>query len=115
MTVQPPEGTGRRVLATDLDGTLIPLEENRQNQDDLQILATQLVQREVTLLFVTGRHLDSVLEAINEFRLPQPEWIICDVGTSLFQTRASGDLRACRSVSATSRRDHRFDADPSSA
>lgn len=90
MSVQPPEGTGRRVLATDLDGTLIPLEENRQNQDDLQILATQLIQREVPLLFVTGRHLDSVIEAINEFHLPQPGWIICDVGTSLFARGVSG-------------------------
>jgi HAD superfamily hydrolase (TIGR01484 family) len=90
MAVQPPEGAGRCVLATDLDGTLIPLEGNQQNRDDLQILGTQVVRRNVTLVFVTGRHLDSVLGAIDEFRLPQPGWVICDVGTSLFKRVVSG-------------------------
>jgi len=85
MTAQPSQGNGSHILATDLDGTLIPLEGNQQNRDDLEALTAQLRLRHVTLIFVTGRHLDSVRAAIDEFRLPQPDWIICDVGTSLFR------------------------------
>ena len=90
MTAQPPQGNGSHILATDLDGTLIPLEGNRRNREDLQVLTTQLRLRNVTLVFVTGRHLDSVSAAIDEFRLPQPDWIICDVGTSLFRRAHTG-------------------------
>ena len=79
------------VLATDLDGTFIPLEGCQQNQEDLLKLARLLEQQEVRLVFVTGRHLESVLDAIREHRLPQPEWIICDVGTTIY--RRDGDGR----------------------
>ena len=93
MTVQPPEGTGRRVLATDLDGTLIPLDGDPRNRSDLETLATQLLQTNVTLVFVTGRHLSSVMDAIKQFHLPQPGWIICDVGSSLHKRGVSGDFQ----------------------
>lgn len=92
MTVQPPQGAGRRVLATDLDGTLIPLDGDQQNRSDLETLATRLVENDVAIVFVTGRHLNSVMEAIQEFHLPQPGWIICDVGTSLHERGVSGDF-----------------------
>ncbi len=84
----------RRILATDLDGTLIPLAGNKQNQADLKTLVDALQQ--VTLVFVTGRHYDSVTGAIERFQLPQPDWIICDVGTSIYPGGTSGDqpLRA---------------------
>lgn len=85
MTVQPPKEVGRRVLATDLDGTLIPLDGDQENRSDLETLASRLVENNVSLVFVTGRHLDSVVQAIDELHLPKPEWIICDVGTSLYQ------------------------------
>tara|TARA_R110002111_G_scaffold262613_1_gene339522 strand:+ start:133507 stop:136107 length:2601 start_codon:yes stop_codon:yes gene_type:complete len=78
------------VLATDLDGTFIPLEGDTGNQSDLQTLASQFVFHDISLIFVTGRHFESVVQAIDEFALPQPEWIICDVGTSIFQRQVSG-------------------------
>ena len=92
MTVQPPDGAGGRVLATDLDGTLIPLDGDQRNRSDLETLATQLLRTNVTLVFVTGRHLSSVMEAIKEFHLPRPGWIIGDVGTSLHERGVSGDF-----------------------
>jgi HAD superfamily hydrolase (TIGR01484 family) len=81
------------VLATDLDGTLIPLEGNDQNRCDLETLAAQLDEHNLGLIFVTGRHFQSVSEAIEQFQLPTPQWIICDVGTSIFQ-RVGEDFRA---------------------
>lgn len=74
-----------KVLATDLDGTLIPLENVPENQTDLQLLAQQLREHDILLTFVTGRHLASVLEVSQQWLLPIPEWIICDVGTSIYR------------------------------
>ncbi|MFT5524361.1 MAG: sucrose-6F-phosphate phosphohydrolase [Pirellulaceae bacterium] len=79
-----------RVLATDLDGTLIPLADNQQNRADLRTLADELKQHRVTLVFVTGRHFESVTGAIEQFELPQPDWVICDVGTSIYQRHTTG-------------------------
>lgn len=74
-----------KVLATDLDGTLIPLENVSENRTDLQFLAQQLREHDILLTFVTGRHLASVLEVSRQWLLPVPEWIICDVGTSIYR------------------------------
>ncbi len=76
--------TDTRILATDLDGTLIPLDGNRRNQHDLRTLADQLGQHQVTVVYSTGRHRASVAQAMEQFDLPRPDWLICDVGTSLF-------------------------------
>lgn len=74
-----------RVLATDLDGTLIPLQDNRHNVRDLRALDDQLQQAAMQLIFVTGRHLASVSAVMQQAQLPQPDWIIADVGTSIYQ------------------------------
>jgi hydroxymethylpyrimidine pyrophosphatase-like HAD family hydrolase len=42
-------------------------------------------------VYVTGRHLELVMQAIHEHELPQPDWLICDVGTSLLQRQPSGE------------------------
>ena len=73
------------VLATDLDGTLIPLGNCPENKSDLLSLAETIRQRDLSLVFITGRHISSVKAAIAEFELPIPDWIICDVGTSVFR------------------------------
>ncbi|MEZ6045871.1 MAG: HAD-IIB family hydrolase [Planctomycetaceae bacterium] len=79
------------VLATDLDGTLIPMGEYPENVTDLQELKTRLREQEATVIFVTGRFLESIQAAIGEFDLPVPDWIIADVGTSIYEHR--GDLK----------------------
>lgn len=71
------------VLATDLDGTLIPLAGDQANQYDLQRLKKAFDVDDNSLVFVTGRHLESVESAIEEFELPNPDWIICDVGSTI--------------------------------
>lgn len=77
-------------LATDLDGTLIPLQGNEQNRTDLEKLKQQLDAHGAMLAFVTGRHLEIVAEAIDQHQLPQPDWIICDVGTSIYRRSPDG-------------------------
>lgn len=82
-----------RVLATDLDGTFIPLDDCPTNEADLVTLTRMLDESGVTLVFVTGRHLESVQEVIAEKALPHPDWLICDVGTSIYHADESGELR----------------------
>lgn len=72
-----------KALATDLDGTLIPLSD--ANARDLGDLKSLLSQHSLKLAFVSGRHFSSVMEAIEQFDLPLPTCIICDVGTSVYE------------------------------
>ncbi|MDA3874623.1 MAG: HAD-IIB family hydrolase [Kiritimatiellae bacterium] len=72
------------VLATDLDGTLIPLPNAPEQSLALKELQVASEDQRFRIVFCTGRHFESVLEAIDEFQLPRPEWIICDVGTSIY-------------------------------
>ena len=46
------------VLATELDGTMIPLTGNDQNARDLMTLKNRVDQYAMQLVFVAGRHLD---------------------------------------------------------
>lgn len=87
------------VLATDLDGTLIPLDNDPIQQRDLQCLKKHFQSQADTLVFVTGRHLESALQAIDEHLLPKPDWIICDVGTSIYHYPNDGSVVLSREYS----------------
>jgi len=74
------------LLCTDLDRTLIP---NGPEPESPQARAKfrKLVQLpQVTLVYVTGRHLSLTEEAIEQYQLPLPDFILGDVGSSIYQT-----------------------------
>ena len=78
----------RPVLATDLDGTLIPstaIATTQRDRQALRELHEAIEQEWIELIFVTGRFVASILEAIDEFQLPSPNWIIGDVGSSIYR------------------------------
>ena len=79
-------------LVTDLDGTLIPLAEEPANAADLETLRRKLELHRGEIAFATGRHFDSVLRAIDEFQLPTPKWIVCDVGTAVYLSNDNGSF-----------------------
>lgn len=79
-----------KVLATDMDGTFIPLDQNARNQHDLSLLIAAIVQHSIDLMYVTGRDLDLVIDAVQSHGLPSPAWLICDVGTSIYQWNCDG-------------------------
>ncbi len=81
------------LLATDLDGTFV---------GDEEALGRLLrffdeAAFEVTLVYVTGRHLASARLLMAEEELPIPDLLITDVGTSIYQSngREDVDWRAC--------------------
>ncbi|GAA5504926.1 HAD-IIB family hydrolase [Novipirellula caenicola] len=78
-----------KVLATDLDGTFIPLDDHDDHRRDLGEVQRFLSEHAMELLFVTGRHFASVQDAIAQHTLPSPEWIICDVGTTIMRRDAA--------------------------
>jgi len=80
----------RTLLASDLDGTLIPLERdaNRLREVEDFVAATRATPS-LGLAYVTGRHLSLAEDGIAEVGLPRPDWFVCDVGTSVY--RKSGD------------------------
>ncbi|MEZ6132427.1 MAG: HAD-IIB family hydrolase [Planctomycetaceae bacterium] len=84
-----------KVLATDLDGTLIPIAGNADNRRDLVALQQVLHDRNITLIFVTGRSFHLTQQAIDQFDLPVPHSMVCDVGTSIFRTTADSTFEFC--------------------
>ena len=79
-----------RLLATDLDGTLIPLPANEANRRDLSLISAARKRSGFGFIFATGRHFDSVQDAIRDYGLPLPDWIICDVGTGIHRHTEDG-------------------------
>ena len=73
------------ILVSDLDGTFIPLPDVDQNEADLRRLSELIENHGFTLIFATGRSFSSVLRAIEDYQLPTPDWIICNVGTSIYK------------------------------
>jgi HAD superfamily hydrolase (TIGR01484 family) len=88
--INPDPNISPRVLATDLDGTFIPLPGNAGNRAALERLRTARESRRFGLIYATGRHRQSVLAAIEEHRLPVPDWLVCDVGTSIYRHAGGG-------------------------
>jgi sucrose-6F-phosphate phosphohydrolase len=68
------------LLATDLDGTLAG--EPSALKELLRYFNAQ--PYEVQFIYVTGRHLQSALALLKEEALPQPEILIADIGTSIY-------------------------------
>ncbi len=67
------------LLATDLDGTFL----GGTAADKEQLYSLLQRQKEIQLVFVTGRGIRSVLSLLENNALPRPEYIICDVGATV--------------------------------
>ncbi len=73
------------LLASDMDGTVIPLDDKPERNAEIACFAKALeTQTGLALAYATGRDLHRVLKGIAEWKLPTPDWLICDVGTALY-------------------------------
>lgn len=75
----------RLLLCTDLDRTLLPNGPQSESPEARPRFAALAARPEVTLGYVTGRHRELVEQAIANYRLPVPDYVIADVGTTLFR------------------------------
>ena len=73
------------LLCCDLDRTLLP-NGSQEESPRARPLFRKLAQRpELTLAYVSGRHKGLLLEAIQHYDLPVPDYAIGDVGTTLYE------------------------------
>lgn len=77
----------RILLATDLDRTLLPNGDAPESPGARPAFARVAARPDVVLAYVTGRHRALVEAAITEFRLPRPDFVIGDVGTTIWHVR----------------------------
>ena len=81
------------VLAADLDGTLVPLENHARNIADTQLLKQLLAEYDIPLVFVTGRHFEGALSAIEDDQVARPAYIISALGTMMHEQTDTGEFR----------------------
>jgi HAD superfamily hydrolase (TIGR01484 family) len=79
------------LLASDMDGTLIPAERDPTHREAIEHFGREVASHPaLRLVYVTGRRLDSALRGIQSFGLPTPESLACDVGTSVYHRTDDG-------------------------
>jgi sucrose-6F-phosphate phosphohydrolase len=77
--------TSMKLLASDMDGTLIPLSEHQDYRRDIEEFNSEVAAgRNLHLAYITGRHLELGLAGVEQHHLPMPDIFICDVGTSVY-------------------------------
>jgi len=80
----------RLLLCSDLDRTLLPNGPQPESPGARERFSSFVSRPEVMLVYVTGRHRQLVEQAIANYRLPRPDFVIGDVGTTIFEVTASG-------------------------
>lgn len=77
--------TSKLLLCTDMDRTIIPNGRQAEHPEARKWFHRLCELPEVNLVYVTGRHLQLVTEAIADYNLPEPGYIISDVGTKIYR------------------------------
>ena len=67
------------ILATDLDGTFL----GGKSLHKQQLYRLIRKDKSICLIFVTGRGLETVIPLLNDPIIPNPDFIICDVGATI--------------------------------
>jgi len=83
------------LLATDLDGTFLA----GDPEDRLSLYQTIAAHPEIQLAYVTGRSLEAVLPLLADPTLPQPDFIIADVGATFVHGDTRNPFNNCRARS----------------
>ncbi|AGF77130.1 HAD-superfamily hydrolase, subfamily IIB [Desulfocapsa sulfexigens DSM 10523] len=74
----------RLLVCTDLDRTLLPNGFDPESPDARTWFHRLAALPGITLAYVTGRDQKLVREAINEYTLPMPDFVLGDVGSSIY-------------------------------
>jgi len=82
------------LLATDLDGTFLA----GNPEDRLSLYQTIAAHPEIKLAYVTGRSLEAVLPLLADPTLPQPDYIIADVGATMVHGDSLQPIQQLQSV-----------------
>lgn len=72
-----------KILATDLDRTLLPNGSWEKDEGAIELFNRLTEEHGVLVVYVTGRNLDLTEKAIREFGVRHPNVLVGDVGTSI--------------------------------
>ncbi len=72
-------------VCTDLDRTLLPNGKQAESPEARTMFARLVSRPEITLAYVSGRNLSLVQEVIEEYNLPSPDFVVGDVGSTIYQ------------------------------
>lgn len=72
------------LICTDLDRTLIPNGDEPESPMARKYFRKLAEMPEITLAYVTGRHAALVREAIHQYDLPPPDFVLGDVGSTIY-------------------------------
>ncbi len=81
------------LLATDLDGTFL----GGRQSDRLRLYRLIREQENIRLVFVTGRGVESVLPLLDNPVIPDPDYIICDVGATVLHGKTLEPIQPIQS------------------
>jgi sucrose-6-phosphatase len=79
------------LVCTDLDRTLLPNGPHAESPGARERFARLVAQPWVTLAYVSGRHRALVEQAMSDYQLPLPDFVVGDVGTSVYRIGAAQD------------------------
>ena len=74
----------RILICTDLDRTLLPNGMQPESSRARERFRHLVARPEIAIAYVTGRHRELVLAAVEEYQLPLPDYVIGDVGTNIY-------------------------------
>jgi len=100
-----------RILATDLDRTLLPNGSWPADPGAIDLFNELTQRHDVRVVYVTGRNLDLTEQAIREFGIRYPHVLIGDVGTSIRKYGRNGWQRHAGWDTHVKRTSPRWDAD----
>ena len=72
------------LLCTDMDRTVIPNGFQAESEAARPLFTQLAMLDEIVLAYVSGRDLQRVLDAIQHYQLPEPCYIVADVGTNIY-------------------------------
>ncbi len=74
----------RLLLCTDLDRTLLPNGHAEESAGARKYFARLVKHPQVTLVYVSGRDRELVRASIDEYGIPEPDYLIADVGSTIY-------------------------------
>ncbi|NCP54659.1 MAG: HAD-IIB family hydrolase [Rhodoferax sp.] len=83
----------RLLLCTDLDRTLIANGAQPESLGALALFRQLVGRKDVTLAYVSGRHRALIEQAVGQFNLPAPDFVIADVGSTLYHVAPAAWLQ----------------------
>jgi len=73
------------LICSDLDRTIIPNGDQEESAHTRAVFRQLVEDSDISLAYVSGRDKKLILDAIEEYYLPMPDYAIGDVGTTLYR------------------------------